>query len=164
MADWGIRGDAHAGPWHRQISLLASESIAKIRARGLNVRPGAFAENITTFGVDITDVRIGDRLAVGVTLLEITQLGKECHNRCAIYFAAGDCVMPREGIFARVLIGGGVRVGDAVQILHVAEGHDSTSCAGVNESVAVNAGSTPNGPPRSESGTRRSIPDVGVSP
>ncbi len=111
---WGMEGDAHAGEWHRQISLLADESIAKIRALGLDVPPGGFAENITTRGIDLLSLKIGDRLRVGEAELEITQIGKECHSHCAIYQQTGDCVMPREGLFARVLKSGLVRPGDAI--------------------------------------------------
>lgn len=114
--EWGIEGDAHAGPWHRQVSLIAIESIAKMRAKGLNVRPGAFAENLTTEGLDLEHLHIGDRLRIGEVDLEITQIGKECHKRCAIYEAAGDCVMPREGIFARVLSGGQIHVDSIVEL------------------------------------------------
>jgi len=114
QAEHGIVGDAHAGPWHRQVSLLAFESIAKMRALGLNVGSGAFAENITTAGVDLVALPIGTRLTIGTAILEVTQIGKECHNRCAIYEQAGDCVMPKEGIFARVLVGGSIRTGDAL--------------------------------------------------
>jgi len=110
----GIVGDAHAGPWHRQVSLLARESIDKMRALGLDVTTGDFAENLTTEGVDLLALPIGTRLSVGDAELEITQIGKECHTRCAIYHQAGDCVMPKEGIFARVLRGGMVKPGDAV--------------------------------------------------
>jgi MOSC domain-containing protein YiiM len=110
----GIVGDAHAGPWHRQVSLLARESIDKMRALGLDVTTGDFAENLTTEGVDLLALPIGTRLSVGNAELEITQIGKECHTRCAIYHQAGDCVMPKEGIFARVLRGGMVKPGDAV--------------------------------------------------
>ncbi|ACH39283.1 molybdopterin sulfurtransferase MOSC domain protein [Citrifermentans bemidjiense Bem] len=113
----GIEGDAHAGDWHRQVSLLAQESIAKMVAMGLDVKEGDFAENITTEGVDLVHLPIGTRMQLGETLLEVTQIGKECHNRCAIYYQAGDCVMPKEGIFAKVLKGGVVRPGDAVAIL-----------------------------------------------
>uniref|UniRef100_C6E817 MOSC domain containing protein n=1 Tax=Geobacter sp. (strain M21) TaxID=443144 RepID=C6E817_GEOSM len=113
----GIEGDAHAGDWHRQVSLLAQESIAKMVALGLDVKEGDFAENITTEGVDLVHLPIGTRMQLGETLLEVTQIGKECHNRCAIYYQAGDCVMPKEGIFAKVLKGGVVRPGDAVAIL-----------------------------------------------
>ena len=113
----GIVGDAHAGEWHRQISLLASESIDKMRAMGLDVDAGDFAENITTTGVDLVSLPVGTRLNVGPTLLEVTQIGKECHSRCAIYDQAGDCVMPKEGIFARVICGGVITPGDPVEIL-----------------------------------------------
>ncbi|KAA0891680.1 MOSC domain-containing protein [Oryzomonas japonica] len=113
----GIVGDAHAGDWHRQISLLAEESIDKMRALGLNVTAGAFAENITTSGIELVTLPIGTRLQVGETLLEVTQIGKECHTRCAIYYQAGDCVMPKEGIFAKVITGGKIRSGDQVQII-----------------------------------------------
>jgi MOSC domain-containing protein YiiM len=110
----GIVGDAHAGDWHRQVSLLASESIDKMRALGLDVDSGDFAENITTRGIDLVSLPVGARLQIGPALLEVTQIGKECHTRCAIYHQAGDCVMPKEGIFAKVLTGGVVRPGDAV--------------------------------------------------
>jgi MOSC domain-containing protein YiiM len=118
---WGIVGDAHAGDWHRQVSLLASESIDKIRQRGLDVTAGAFAENITTSGVDLVSLSPGDRIFLGQVELEVTQIGKECHTRCAIYYQAGDCVMPREGIFARVLRGGSIRVGDSVRTCRVTD-------------------------------------------
>lgn len=118
--DCGINGDAHAGSGHRQVSLLSIESIAKIRARGLDVHPGAFAENITTTGIDLSPLTMGDRIAVGQVLLEVTQIGKECHDRCAIYDQVGDCVMPREGVFARVIQGGVVRCHDEVTIVRSA--------------------------------------------
>lgn len=110
----GIVGDGHAGDWHRQVSLLAQESIAKMQALGLDVKEGDFAENITTEGVDLVSLPIGAKIELGETLLEVTQIGKECHTRCAIYYQAGDCVMPKEGIFARVLKGGVVKPGDRV--------------------------------------------------
>lgn len=114
--DWGIEGDAHAANWHRQVSLLAMESIDKMRQKGLNVGPGSFAENLTTQGIDLLALPIGSRVRIGSEIeLEITQHGKLCHERCAIYYAAGDCVMPREGIFARVLKGGRVKVGDTIE-------------------------------------------------
>lgn len=118
VRDHGIKGDGHAGNGHRQISLLAQESIDKMRAMGLEVTAGDFAENITTLGIDLLTLRIGDRLSIGSTLLEITQIGKECHNRCAIYYQAGDCVMPKEGIFARV-IEGGPMVGQNWNLAHM---------------------------------------------
>jgi len=116
-AEHGIVGDAHAGDWHRQVSLLAKESIDKMRALGLDVDNGDFAENLTTVGIDLPQLPVGARLQVGETLLEITQIGKECHTRCAIYYQAGDCVMPKEGVFARVLKGGKLRPGDPVILI-----------------------------------------------
>ena len=116
--DHGLEGDAHAGPWHRQVSLLASESIEQANAQGLDVGFGDFAENIATVGVDWKTLPIGTRARLGEkVVIEITQIGKECHNRCAIYYKAGDCIMPREGVFARVLAEGPVRCGDAVKII-----------------------------------------------
>lgn len=113
----GARGDAHAGPGNRQVSLLAEESIGKMREKGLAVGPGDFAENVTVEGIVLPALAIGTRLRVGEALLEITQVGKECHDRCAIFLQAGDCVMPREGIFARVVAGGKVAAGDAVEVV-----------------------------------------------
>ncbi len=110
----GIIGDGHAGDWHRQVSLLAQESIDKMRAMGLDVNAGDFAENITTSGIDLVSLPIGTRLQIGATLLEVTQIGKECHTRCAIYYQAGDCVMPKEGIFAKVVSGGVIKPGDMI--------------------------------------------------
>jgi MOSC domain-containing protein YiiM len=115
--DHGIVGDAHAGPWHRQVSLLARESIDKMRSLGLDVDSGDFAENITTAGIDLPVLPVGTRLRVGSAVLEVTQIGKECHTRCAIYHQAGDCVMPKEGIFARVVRGGAVQAGEPVEVL-----------------------------------------------
>ncbi len=113
----GIVGDGHAGEWHRQVSLLALESIAKMQRLGLDVDSGDFAENITTEGIDLPALPIGTRLTLGEAVLEVTQIGKECHTRCAIYYQAGDCVMPKEGIFARVLTGGKVSAGDPIRRL-----------------------------------------------
>ncbi len=119
VENFGLEGDGHGGDWHRQVSLLASESIAKMQAAGLDVGPGDFAENLTTEGLELCTLPIGTRLRVGPdeALLEITQIGKVCHERCAIYFQAGDCVMPREGIFAVVLKGGRVAHGDPVEVM-----------------------------------------------
>ncbi len=114
--DHGIVGDAHAGDWHRQISLLALESIEKMRQMGLDVTTGDFAENITTSGIDLVALPVGTKLQIGETLLEVTQIGKECHTRCAIYQQAGDCVMPKEGIFAKVLEPGAVKPGDRIAL------------------------------------------------
>ena len=112
----GLEGDAHAGDWHRQVSFLAAESIEGARDRGLDVGFGDFAENIATRGLDWREVPIGTRLRLGEhVLVEVTQIGKECHKPCAIYYQAGDCIMPREGIFARVLHGGMIRCGDEIR-------------------------------------------------
>lgn len=112
----GIINDAHAGEWHRQVSLLAQESIDKMRAMGLDVDKGDFAENLTTLGIDLPALPIGTKIAIGEALLEVTQIGKECHTRCAIYHQAGDCVMPKEGIFARVITGGDITPGTVIRI------------------------------------------------
>ena len=113
--DFGIVGDAHAGTKSRQVSLLAVESIEKMKAKGLKVKAGDFAENITTEGIDLLSFKPGDKLQAGEDIiLEISQIGKECHSRCRIYYQAGDCVMPKEGIFARVVRGGELRVGDKI--------------------------------------------------
>ncbi len=116
--NFGITGDAHSGTLLRQVSLLAVESIDKIRGKGLDVKPGDFAENITTQGLDLIKLKIGDRLSVGDgVILEITQIGKDCHARCAIYYQAGDCVMPKEGLFSKVLKGGIVKAGDSLEVI-----------------------------------------------
>lgn len=115
--EWGLEGDAHAGPWHRQVSLLGWESIEKMRARGLDVREGSFAENVTTRGLELHVLPVGTRLKLGTALVEVTQIGKTCHTGCAVFQAVGDCVMPREGIFVRVLEGGEVAVGDVIEVL-----------------------------------------------
>ena len=114
--DYGIVGDGHAGNWHRQISLLPVESADRMRAMGLTLRDGAFAENIVTEGVALNTLPVGTRLRVGETLLEVTQIGKECHNDCAIKKAAGMCVMPTDGIFAIVVEEGTIRPGDEISI------------------------------------------------
>lgn len=111
----GIVGDAHAGNWHRQVSLLAIESIRKMQDMGLAVDAGDFAENLTTEGVELVTLPVGAGVRIGDALLEITQIGKECHARCAIYDQAGDCVMPKEGVFARVIKGGKVQAGDRIE-------------------------------------------------
>jgi len=115
--NYGIIDDGHAGEWHRQVSLLAKESIAKMRALGLDVGPGDFAENITTEGIDLVNLPVGARLGIGAVELEISQIGKVCHTRCAIFYQAGDCVMPKEGVFATVVSGGVIRPDDEIQLL-----------------------------------------------
>ena len=123
VADHGLEDDAHAGQWHRQVSFLASESIEKARERGLDVVFGDFAENIATEGIDWPRVPVGTLIQLGNSaLVEITQIGKECHNKCAIYYKAGDCIMPREGVFARVLKGGKIRSGEMVRLLSDSSG------------------------------------------
>ena len=115
--DFGIKGDAHAGKWHRQVSLLALESVHKMTAKGLKVKSGDFAENITTIGLDLLSLPIGTELKIGKISLIISQKGKICHNRCAIYKLAGDCVMPKEGIFGTVRGSGEVKVGERIENL-----------------------------------------------
>lgn len=117
LADWGLEGDAHGGHWHRQVSLLSVEKIEDFRRRGAIVGYGAFGENLVVSGVDVSSLPVGTLLRIGPALLEMTQIGKECHNHCAIYQVVGDCIMPREGVFARVLEGGVIHVGDAISIV-----------------------------------------------
>lgn len=114
--DWGIRGDAHAGHWHRQVSVLSAEEIAAFNEKGAGVQPGAFGENLVVEGIDLRRLPVGTLLQSGDVLLELTQIGKECHNHCAIYQKMGDCIMPREGVFARVLAGGKIAVGDEISV------------------------------------------------
>ena len=116
LADFGLENDAHAGKWHRQVSLLAQESIDTMRAKGLEVVAGNFAENITTTGIDLLSLPIGTHLEIGEGEIVISQIGKVCHHKCAIFYQAGDCVMPREGIFGVVIRGGMIRVGDPIRI------------------------------------------------
>lgn len=113
----GIIGDAHAGDWHRQISMLAEESIDKMRKILPQLKPGAFAENINTKGIELKTLPIGTQLRIGEAVVEVTQIGKECHNDCAIKKATGECVMPTEGIFVIVVREGAVRAGDAIEII-----------------------------------------------
>jgi MOSC domain-containing protein YiiM len=117
--DWGIANDAHGGKWHRQVSLLAGESIDRVKEKLPSLRDGAFAENIITRGMDLTTIQVGDRLQVGDTvILEITQIGKKCHNDgCVIKKATGDCIMPKEGLFAVVVAGGTISSADQIQVM-----------------------------------------------
>ncbi len=116
--DFGIVGDAHAANWHRQVSLLAIESIDKMVARGANVSPGNFAENITTEGIELLELSVGSKIKLGKSVeLEITQFGKKCHSRCEIFEQVGDCIMPREGVFAKVTNAGSINVGDVIEVI-----------------------------------------------
>ncbi len=116
--NYGLVGDAHSGNWHRQVSLLAKESINKMNEAGANgLTPGKFAENITTEGLVLYELPVGTKIQIGETLHEVTQIGKECHKGCAIKQLVGDCVMPREGIFTKVLKGGVIKVGDKITVL-----------------------------------------------
>ena len=116
---FGIEGDAHAGNWHRQVSLLGQESIEKMRAKGASVSAGDFAENITTAGIDLQSLAIGSKLRLGADAeVEITQFGKECHSGCAIFQQIGDCIMPREGVFAKVTKPGRIKAGDIIEVLN----------------------------------------------
>jgi MOSC domain-containing protein YiiM len=135
--DRGFEDDAHADDWHRQVSLLAMESIEEMRGKGLDVGPGDFAENITTEGVDVMTLPVGSVVHIGdEVVLEVSQVGKVCHNKCAIYYQAGDCVMPREGIFAVVRTAGEVAVGDPIEI--VSQG-DGTCDRSPEDSIAASA-------------------------
>jgi molybdopterin adenylyltransferase len=116
LQDFGLENDAHGGKWHRQVSFLAQESIDTMRNKGLDVVAGNFAENITTTGIDLLALPIGTHLEVGTTEVVISQIGKVCHHKCAIFYQAGDCVMPREGIFGVVVRGGMIHVGDPIRI------------------------------------------------
>ncbi len=116
VVDRGVEGDAHAGASHRQLSILADRNIQRMRATGLKLKPGAFGENLVIDGIDIEELGVGSQLRIGPVLLEMTQVGKVCHARCAIYYATGDCIMSRAGVFARVLEGGELCAGDAVTV------------------------------------------------
>jgi len=118
QADFGIVGDAHAGSGPRQVSLLDMASIEELRQKGADISPGDFAENLTVEGIDLSALKVGQRLRVGRTIeLEVTQLGKRCHGRCRIFEKLGDCIMPRQGVFARVVTGGRIQAGDAIELM-----------------------------------------------
>ena len=117
IEEFGIEGDAHAGKWHRQVSLLAFEKIDDFRNKGGNVDFGAFGENLVVDGLELHKLPVGQQLQVGEVLLEVTQIGKECHDKCAIYYQVGECIMPKNGIFTRVLKGGKVKVGDQCTLI-----------------------------------------------
>ena len=123
IEQFGLESDAHAGHWHRQVSLLAEESIRTAQARGLDVDDGDFGENVTTEGLDLHTLPLGTQLKLGPdVLIEISQIGKVCHTRCAIYYLAGDCIFPHEGIFGVVLNGGDIHVGDAIEVVRMGDG------------------------------------------
>lgn len=113
--DWGIQGDAHAGHWHRQVSLLSYEKIEEFRKKGADIELGAFGENLIVSGYDFRNLAVGTRFQCGEAVLEMTQIGKECHSHCEIYKRTGECIMPREGVFAIVLHGGTIRKGDLLE-------------------------------------------------
>ena len=117
IEDWGIENDSHAGKWHRQVSLLSHEKIEAFRARGAEVIDGAFGENLVVDGFDFRALPVGTKFKCNDVVLELTQIGKECHSGCAIYQKMGECIMPREGVFTRVLHGGVISVGDEMEIL-----------------------------------------------
>ncbi len=121
IEDFGIKGDAHAGKWHRQISLLSYEKIEEFRKRGAEVEFGAFGENIVVSGYDFKTLPIGTRFSCNDVVLELTQIGKECHHGCVIFQTMGDCIMPREGVFCKVLAGGHIEEGDEFQIIEEKE-------------------------------------------
>jgi len=115
---FGLKGDAHGGPWHRQVSILSSESIEKMRNKGVNLPFGVFGENIVTEGIELISLPVGTQLKLGNSAIcEITQIGKECHSPCIIYHTVGDCIMPREGIFVRILTGGTIKYGDNIEVI-----------------------------------------------
>ncbi|MGI6031261.1 MAG: MOSC domain-containing protein [Eubacteriales bacterium] len=116
VENWGIRGDAHAGEWHRQVSLLSHDRIEAFRDRGAQVEDGAFGENLVVEGIDFAALPVGTRLRCGEVLLEMTQIGKECHSHCEIHRRMGECIMPTQGVFARVLKGGWVQEGEEMEV------------------------------------------------
>lgn len=119
IENWGIENDAHAGDWHRQVSLLSHDKVEAFRARGAEVDDGAFGENLVVEGIDFRNLPVGTILDCNGVVLEMTQIGKECHSHCQIYQKMGECIMPTEGVFAKVLIGGQISVGDCLEIRRV---------------------------------------------
>ena len=117
VKDWGIQGDAHAGHWHRQVSLLSYEKIEEFRKKGADIELGAFGENLIVSGYDFRNLMVGTRFQCGEAVLEMTQIGKECHSHCEIYKRMGECIMPREGVFAIVLQGGTIQKGNNLEII-----------------------------------------------
>jgi molybdenum cofactor synthesis domain-containing protein len=142
VAEYGIKGDAHAGHGHRQVSLLHQDDIQLMRAKGLNLKPGAFGENLVVRGLPLAQLGVGTILTCGEVQLEITQVGKECHTRCAIYHQTGDCIMPRAGVFARVIHGGTIRPGDTLRVARLVP-RASLAAAVVTVSDSAAAGRAP---------------------
>jgi len=134
LTGFGLEGDVHGGDWHRQVSLLAVESIQKIKDKGFDASPGDFAENITTAGIVLMDIPVGTKLKIGKSaILEVTQIGKKCHSRCSIYDQVGECVMPNEGIFAKVLESGNIQPSDSIEVISLEEIKDVQSCCSNNK-------------------------------
>ncbi len=123
VVEHGLAGDAHAGAWHRQVSLLSHDKVEAFRAKGASVNHGAFGENLVVAGIDFATLPLGTRFVCNDVVLEMTQIGKECHQHCAIYHQVGDCIMPREGVFARVIHGGTITAGDEISIIEQGEEH-----------------------------------------
>ena len=121
VCDWGIEGDAHGGKWHRQISLLSQEKVDAFKAKGADIHPGSFGENLIVEGFDFSAMPVGTRFVIGDVVLEMTQIGKECHHGCQIFQKMGECIMPREGVFAKVLHGGKIKAGDEMIVLAAEE-------------------------------------------
>ncbi len=141
IADYGIEGDAHAGNWHRQVSLLSYEKIEEFKAQGAEVVPGSFGENLIIEGFDLRSLPVGSRMKTGDVILEITQIGKECHSHCKIFSQMGDCIMPREGIFAKVISGGVINAGDEIELVAY-EGDRALTAAVITLSDRGYAGET----------------------
>ena len=141
IEDWGIDGDAHAGKWHRQVSLLSLEKIEAFKARGVQVKPGAFGENVIVEGYDLKMLPVGTRFRTeGGCLLELTQIGKQCHSHCNIYQVVGDCIMPREGVFTRVLKGGKLKVGDRIETVPRENSEGNAACSDDSSGKCLDAG------------------------
>lgn len=116
VEDFGLKGDAHGGKWHRQVSLLAKEEIDSFNKKGGKVVYGDFGENLVTEGIDLASLSVGDKVIIGDALIEITQLGKKCHDKCEIFYSVGECIMPTKGIFGKVLKGGAIALGEKIEL------------------------------------------------
>lgn len=164
VAGHGVRGDAHAGSWHRQVSLLSHNKIEDFRAKGAQVEDGAFGENLVVEGINFRSLPVGTVLECAGVVLEMTQIGKECHSHCAIFKAMGDCIMPREGVFAKVLRGGFIAVGDEMNIRQISpNGASAAAGTGAEAGTAPNGEIAPNAP--AESGAAADSPAAnGVAP